>query len=166
MDYIQGIAAQTENFFYSLGFGFLLGVIYDVFRTVRMIISRAKGFVFFMDFVYFALCAFLTFCFLLVVDGGKVRVYTACGEILGWSIYYFSFGSIVLKISNGIIGFFRRLFGRISKKMKRLSAAFWRKNRKILDFFKKTSRKSDKKLKYILQKRIGMVYNLYSCIKK
>lgn len=166
MDYIQGIASQTENFFYSLGFGFLLGVLYDVFRTVRLIVSRAKTFVFFMDLVYFAFCAFLTFCFLLVVDSGKIRVYTACGEILGWSIYYFSFGSIVLKVSNGTVCFFRRILRRASKRLKRLSAVFWGKNRKIYKFFRKTSRKSLKKIKFILQKHIGMVYNLYSCIKK
>lgn len=166
MGYIQGLAEQTEIFFYSLGFGFLLGILYDVFRTLRLIISRSKGFVFFMDLLYFAVCAFLTFCFIMVIDSGRVRAYVALGEILGWLIYYFSLGAVALKVSNAIIRFFRRMFSAVFKPIKRISGKVWRKINKIGAFGKKIIRKNDKKVKFNLQKYKGIVYNLNSCTKK
>lgn len=165
MDYIQGLAEQTEIFFYSLGFGFLLGILYDVFRTLRLIISRSKGFVLFMDLLYFSVCAFLTFCFIMVVDSGKVRLYVALGEILGWLIYYFSFGAIALKVSNAVIRFVRRAFSVVFKPVKRIFGKLWRKFSKIAVSGKKIIRKTDKKVKFNLQKHKGIVYNLNSCIK-
>lgn len=166
MDYIQGLAEQTEIFLYSLGFGFLLGILYDLFRTLRLIISRSKGFAFFTDLVYFAVCAFLTFCFIMVVDSGKVRLYVALGEILGWLIWYFSFGAIALKVTNAVTGFFRRIFSAVSKRIKRIFGRIFRKLSKFALFGKKIIRKTDKKAKFNLQKHRGMVYNLYSYIIK
>lgn len=165
MVYIQGLAEQTRIFLYALGFGFLLGILYDVFRTLRLIISRSRGFVFFMDLLYFALCAFLTFCFIMVIDSGRVRIYVAAGEILGWLIYYFSLGTIAVRLSNAVISLFRRMFSAILKPIKRLLRAFARKMGRSSDFSKKIIRKTDKKTKFSLQKHKGLVYNLNSYIK-
>lgn len=164
MDYIQGLAEQTEIFFYSLGFGFLLGILYDVFRTFRLVVSRSKGFAFFADVLYFAVCAFLTFCFIMVVDSGKVRLYVASGEILGWMIWYFSFGAIALKFTNAVTGFFRRIFSAVFKRIKHFFGRIFRIIGKFALFAKKIIRKTDKKAKFNLQKHRGMVYNLYSYI--
>jgi len=164
MVYIQGIAEQTRIFLYSLGFGFLLGILYDVFRTLRLIISRSKSFVFFADLLYFILCAFLTFCFIMVVDSGRVRLYVALGEILGWFIYYFSFGTIAIRFTNTVTAFFRRVFSGVFKFIKRVFSKIGRKTGKIASSGKKFIRKNNKKLKFNLQKHKGLVYNLYSYI--
>lgn len=162
MDYIQGLAEQTEIFLYSLGFGFLLGILYDVFRTLRLIISNSRGFVFFMDMLYFAVCAFASFCFIMVVDCGRVRIYAALGWVLGWLIYYFSFGAIAIKVSGAVISavrrFFAAVFAPISRKICRKIGSSARRGKKII-------RKTDKKTKFILQKYKGIVYNLNSFIK-
>ncbi len=42
MDYIVGMPRQTTNFLLSLGFGFCIGVLYDVVRTIRLIFRRRK----------------------------------------------------------------------------------------------------------------------------
>ncbi len=165
MVYIQGLAEQTRIFLYALGFGFLLGLLYDFFRTLRLIISRSRGFVLFMDLLYFAVCAFLTFCFILVVDSGRVRIYVALGEVLGWMIYYFSFGMIALKISNAAIKLCRRFFAMIFKPVKRVLRFLKRKMGHFGAFGKKIIRKTDKKTKFSLQKYSNIVYNLNSCIK-
>ena len=157
MIYIQGMAEQTEIFFYSLGFGFLLGILYDVFRTLRLIISRSNGFVLFMDLLYFAVCSLLMFCFMLATDSGRIRIYAIAGEILGWLIYYFSFGAVAIRISNAFVGAFRRLIYTV---FRRLKAVFGKPCRKI----KKIIRKSDKKAKFNLQKYKHIVYNLYGYI--
>ncbi len=160
MDYIQGLSAQTEIFLLSLGFGFLLGILYDIFRTLRLIISGSSGFTVFADVVYFLVCAFLVFCFNLVVDSGKIRLYVLLGDMLGWMIYYFSFGEISIKLSNRAVASSRRLFRAVCKPILRLVNRFKRKYGKTASFSKKIIRKFNKKLKFDLQKYKGMVYNL------
>lgn len=162
MEYIQGISSQTALFFLSVGFGFLLGLLYDVFRTLRLVVSDAKGFVFAMDFLYFIACGILSFFFLLVTDEGRLRIYTLSGEILGWMIYYFSLGAVVTKISGAAARIFKKVFSVLTapvkfflRKIKNLSA-------KISVFLRKRIKKSDKKTKFILQNKKGIVYNLYS----
>ncbi len=164
MVYIQGLAAQTQIFFYSLGFGFLLGILYDVFRTLRLIISSSKTFAFVADIIYFSLGSFLTFCFVMVVDSGKIRMYVFFGEILGWLIWYFSFGAIALRVTNAVIRLFRRLFYAVLKPIKRIIYRIYRKSEKIALNGKKIFRKNNKKAKFILQKHNNIVYNLYSYI--
>ena len=165
MVYIQGLADQTEIFLCSLGFGFLLGILYDVFRILRIIFMKSKSFTFFADLLYFAVCAFLTFCFIMVVDSGRVRLYVALGEILGWLIYYFSFGAIAIRLTNAVAHFLKYVFNTVSKLFKRIFGRIFSKLKKIALFFKKIIRKNNKKVKFNLQKHRGMVYNLYSYIK-
>ncbi len=164
MEYIQGLSVQTEIFLYALGFGFLLGILYDVFRTVRMIISNSRAFVLFMDLLYFAVCAFLLFCFNMIVDSGHIRVYILLGELLGWLIYYFSFGAIAIKVAKAVTGFFKKLFSAIFKPIEKLVKRIGRKMRKRVGNCKKIMRKNEKKTKFILQKYKNIVYNLNSYI--
>ncbi|MBQ8762599.1 MAG: spore cortex biosynthesis protein YabQ [Clostridia bacterium] len=160
MEYIQGLSVQTEIFLLSLGFGFLLGILYDVFRTLRLIISKSAVFTVFMDILYFVLCAILIFSFNLVVDSGKIRLYVLLGDLLGWLVYYFSFGEISIKISNIIISLVRRTLMAISKPFIKLKKHMERKFKKFFLFSKKIIRKFYKKAKFDLQKHRSMVYNL------
>ena len=43
-DYIYSLslASQTKGFLFSLGFGFMMGMVYDMFRLVRVSISKGK----------------------------------------------------------------------------------------------------------------------------
>lgn len=166
MDYIQGLADQTEIFLYAIGFGFLLGILYDVFRTLRMIISESKGFIFFMDVLYFAACTFLIFCFILVVDSGRIHAYVIMGIVLGWIVYYFSFGAIAMRVSRAVKGLLKKLFSALFKPFECLIKRILKKIRKIADFCKKNVRKSDKKAKFNLQKYRGIVYNLIGYTEK
>lgn len=160
MDYIQGLSAQTEIFLLALGFGFILGILYDVFRTFRMIISDSAPFIFLMDILYFLLCTFLVFCFNLTVDGGKIRLYVMLGDLLGWLIYYFSLGEISVRVSNAAVSLVRRAAAAIFKPVSGLVKLLKRLLSKNTLFLKKIIRKFKKKAKYDLQKHRGMVYNL------
>ena len=160
MDYIQGLSSQTEIFLFSLGFGFLLGILYDIFRTLRLIISDSSFFTVFADVTYFLVCTFLIFCFDLVVDSGKIRLYVLFGDLLGWLIYYFSFGEISIKLSNKIVSSVKRFSGAVSAPVLKFGKIIKRKFRKSASFSKKIIRKFNKKLKFDLQKYTGMVYNL------
>lgn len=166
MVYIQGIAEQTRLFLLSIGFGFLLGILYDAFRTVRLVISNSKGFVLFMDLLYFAFCTFLNFCYLLTLDYGKIRFYIAFAELLGWLIYYFSFGAIAIRASRFVSGLIKKLFSMLTKPIKFCFRKIKPAYMKVIKFFKKILRKSTKKTKFSLQKSRGIVYNLRGYLEK
>ena len=103
------IAAQTRLFMMSLGFGFLLGVVYDLCRIARLTVTRGKAAVFFMDVFYFLSAGIAVFLFMLAFNGGEIRFYLLLGIVLGFLIYYFTFGAFVLKWSNRIIRGLRRM---------------------------------------------------------
>ncbi len=103
------MAAQTRLFLMSFGFGFLLGVVYDLFRIVRLTLTRGKAAVFVMDVLYFLLAGIAVFIFMLAYNSGEIRFYLLLGILLGFLIYYFTFGAFVLKWSNRIIRALRRL---------------------------------------------------------
>ncbi len=166
MVYLQGVAEQTRLFLLSVGFGFLLGIFYDLFRTVRLIILDSRAFVLFMDLLYSVFCTFLNFCFILAFDYGEVRIYTVLGEILGWLIYYFSFGAIAIRVSRAISRAAKRIVLLILKPFIFIKRKIKRSVYIILKILKKLFRKSTKKTKFSLQKQQGMVYNLRGYLEK
>lgn len=161
MEYIQSLSAQTNMFLYSFGFGFLLGILYDVVRTLRIIVSRSKIFTVAVDLLYFIICGVLSFAFSLVMDSGKIRLYVAAGQVLGWLVYYFSFGSIAVRITTVVTKAVKRLISFIFRPflllIGKISALF----KKSVKICKKIFKKSNKKAKYILQNQHSIVYNLY-----
>lgn len=160
MVYIQGMTEQARLFLFSVGFGFLLGILYDVFRTVRLMISNSAGFVLTMDILYFCVCAFSNFCFVMALDGGRVRAFIALGEALGWMIYYISFGAIAVRVTSFAVRSVHRAAAVIFKPFRRLKAKIRRKLEKNAAFLRKTSIKNDKNAKFLLQKHKSIVYNV------
>lgn len=84
MDYIVGMPRQTTNFLLSLGFGFCIGVLYDVVRTIRLIFGGGKRTVLIFDILYSAFAGLVTFIFSLVITNGMVMAYVVFGEMLGF----------------------------------------------------------------------------------
>ncbi|MBR2868572.1 MAG: spore cortex biosynthesis protein YabQ [Clostridia bacterium] len=144
MEYLHGISFQVSRFFYSLGFGFLLGILYDVFRIVRLAVSDAKPFVAVMDFLYFFVCGILSFFFVLVTDEGNLRIYTVLGEVLGWMIYYFSFGVLAMRVSAVAVSGIRRLIRLIFRPFAFIFGKIVQLQKKSLKFIKKSSKKQIK----------------------
>ena len=170
MVYLSGVAEQTQLFLYAFGFGFVLGIIYDIFRIVRLIFSGGRGAVFVADILYLAVCAVLTFSFVLTLSSGVLRGYILAGEILGWLVYYFSLGLLCVKVSNRVIRLGRRVlrgtFSLLSRPIKFISRKLCILIKKNGRFLAKINRKTGKKLKFYLQKYYCMLYNYNSCMRK
>lgn len=95
MDYIVGMPRQTTNFLLSLGFGFCIGVLYDVVRTIRLIFGGGKRTVLIFDILYSAFAGLVTFIFSLVITNGMVMAYVVFGEMLGF--LYITLRSVCLR---------------------------------------------------------------------
>lgn len=103
------IAVQTRLFMMAFGFGFLLGVVYDLCRILRLTVTRGKIAVFVVDILYFLAAGISVFLFMLAYNQGEFRFYLILGIIFGFLIYYFTFGAFLLKWSNRLIRTLRRV---------------------------------------------------------
>ena len=115
----QSIASQVMVFVYSLALGVLLGVTYDVFRIIRMIINSKNIAVFIQDVLYFIISGVITFLFVLGVNSGNSRFYILAGEGIGWIIYHVTLGEIIYKCSNKTVKKIRYQINHIKDKIQK-----------------------------------------------
>lgn len=159
---------QLSIFLSSLGVGFILGVLYDFLRGIRLSVSDSKVLVVVFDLLYSVLLAFITFIFILAVNKGEIRFYIISGEIIGLIFYYVSFGIAAIKITDKIVGILRKLyafvFKLISAPFRLMKRLFSKLIGKIRFFSQKTSKKSEKMRKKHLPKLRLYVYNLFGIL--
>ena len=161
---------QLNLFLLSLGAGFVLGVVYDILRTIRLTISKGKAIIFIFDILYFLIFSLATFLFFLAVNKGEFRSYMIFGEILGFLFYYISFGiaaksftDVFVKVIHKIFSF---LFKIILAPFKAIFRVFSQIKAKISQIFKKLSKKYEKNRKKHLPKLRLYVYNLLGIFEK
>lgn len=164
MTYLVDMPQQLRTFAYAVGFGFFIGVLYDVFRLIRLLICGGKNKAFLISDILFALvAAFLTFLFALTLLNGGIRGYVLFGELLGFLIYYISFGTFVVRLTDKIAATLRRVFQTvfrvIAKPFLALHAAIRRVYAKIVQKAQKRARISVKKSKIYLKNICNLLYN-------
>ena len=157
-DYIYSLslASQTKGFLFSLGFGFVMGAIYDAFRLVRVSISRARKTQILFDIAYFILLAFLTFIFFITINEGEVRIYLLLGEAIGFAVYNLSLGTIVFAFGEKWIAYIKSFLVFLFKPFKTLFLKIGQKFSNIAQSLKKPENKSKMHLKVNKQ----LLYNL------
>lgn len=163
MEYIVGLSGQTVNFLLSLGFGFLTGVLYDVIRTIRLVFGDGKKSVMVFDILYAVFVGFMTFIFALIITNGSIMAYVIIGELIGFFIYYITFGIFAIrfseKVSNAIKKFMLKFFKAVFSPLKKIFAAFKRIFGKITQKSRKNAEKAVKKSKTHLKLCNTLLYN-------
>ena len=138
---VISIAEQTRLFLLSCGMGFLLGILYEIFRLLRMMLSVKKRSTFIFDIIYCLLATFLSFVFILTANRGAVRWYIIFGVAAGWIIYYFALGGIAVKFSRFVTACIKNT---VTFSVKIIIAPFkgiWKLFRNISDKLVKTAKK-------------------------
>jgi hypothetical protein len=168
MSYLPNVAAQTRLFLLALGFGFALGVLYDVFRVVRLLFTRPgkgkkRGPLLVQDLLYCLCCAVLSFFFFLAAGDAGLRGFGIAGELLGWLIYYFSLGTVAVRCTTLLVAALRRLGRWLLRCLRAPAALLFRFFASISRVMRKNAKKNTarvkKNLHFHLQKAGGMVYN-------
>lgn len=166
--YTVGQSEQTLVFLASLGVGFLLGVLYDFLRALRLSLTKSRWAVVIFDVIYFFSVAILSYIFILASNKGEVRSYIIVGEFLGAVFYYFSLGVAAVKITDflvrGIRRFYNFIFRLISFPFRVVGRLFSRFFCVIKTIFKKSEKKSEKIRKKVLPKARVYVYNLFDIL--
>ncbi len=166
-DYIYSLslATQTRNFLLSLGLGFLLGMLYDVFRIIRLIISKGKATVVIFDVLYCTVLAFVTFVFFITVNEGEFRFYLLFGEFIGFSVYYFSLGIMIMNAGELFVDKIKCIFKSVFRVVIFPFKFFFDKIKVASDKLFKNCRKRSKnienKSKFLLKVNKHLLYNLF-----
>lgn len=153
------VAEQLRNLMPALGLGFLLGVLYDAVRILRLLVPSKKIFVFITDMLFTAFCAVASYVMFIALTNGRIRGYMVIAELIGAAAYFLSVSAVcfplVKKLICKIKGIFHKLFSPfifIFKKIKTLSEKAGRNIGKKL-------KKCKNKLKKPLQDEDVMLYN-------
>ena len=82
------IPAQVRAALYFLGLGFLLGVVYDLLRVLRLSVSRGRALLYLCDVFYALLFAVCACCTAQAVHYGELRLYMVLCAVGGFLVYY------------------------------------------------------------------------------
>lgn len=170
MTYGVSLARQTYSFFVSVGFGFALGIVYDIFFIIRNTLAKRKWVTVLCDAVFIITASVLSFLLLLIVTDGVVRAYAVFGELFGFFVYYFSLGVFIVKICEkmtavikAVFSFFKKVFISVFKVIfypfRKIFLIFARFFKKIYEKSRKNVKKIVKKSKYHLQIDNTLLYN-------
>lgn len=166
-DYLYGLslATQTKNFLLSLGFGFIMGIFYDLFRIVRISISSGKIATIFSDILYCIFLCFSLMLFCLTVNEGEIRLYILLGSLAGFFVYYFSLGVIIFSFSEKLISTIKRIIKSVFKVILYPFRLIFGILRKLFNKISLKSRKNTKniknKSKFLLKVNKLLLYNLF-----
>jgi len=156
-------AGQIAEMLWAVGFGAALGVYYDVFRVIRIVMQPSARVIFLHDLLYFASAAAATFLFTLAINGGYLRVYIFAGMAVGFGVYYVTVGKLVIRFTAAAAGFISRLWSAFWKLIfwpfrgiGRLLAPVLRKKAKKCGILAK---KCPEFIKKVLQKPKRLLYN-------
>lgn len=160
MTYLISGPQQIRIFLYAVGFGFFIGILYDLFRTLRLLLTNGKRAFLVSDILFSLAAGLFTFLFALVQLDGTIRGYALFGEIIGFLIYSVTFGVFFTKLSDRIVRGISRIFRTLARPflyLYRKACKFFRKN---VEKTRKKAKFSVKKSKFHLKSTKGLLYNL------
>lgn len=156
------ITEQTAVFFHSLLLGVVLGCFYDLFRITRIAFVIPALLVLVEDLLFFLFSSIVLFGFMLENSYGQIRYFILLGVALGWTVYYFTAGSLVMKCS-----------ARIIQTVRAVLAFLWRPfawvGRKLGEagrIFEKSVQNTAVRMKTGLKSRLRLMYNKRNHLQK
>lgn len=160
------LAEQTVVFLQACLLGAALGMVYDVFRILRIAFPARPGVVFFQDVFFWVICTLTTFFFVLSSLDGVVRVFLIAGELLGGVLYHFTLGEVVMRLAHAIIAGIKTLLQLLHRFLLRpvvrliyfIALLLLRPWRFLGEQWKKTQRR----IKFRLKVRRIVLYNHYT----
>ncbi len=129
------LTQQVITFGASVVLGAVLGVVYELFRTVRSLFGGRTVAVFLQDVLFWIVSAFVVYTFFLIFTGGTVRYFVLAGAAVGLIIYLKTVGRLTAylfskmfmpvryaarKIATGIKWLFSKIFSRKTGKKRKI----------------------------------------------
>lgn len=157
------LTQQVNHLFLSCGMGFLLGLYYDVFRVIRLVMRSGKRWIVVQDLLFFLSSAVITFLFALAVMDGQLRFYLFLGEGIGFAAYYWTIGRLMMRFAGVVTALIVRVWNGfwrlVSLPFRWAVCLFRRPARAAALFLQKIKGKAAELLKKGLKRAKGVLYN-------
>lgn len=153
-------SVSEEIFLFGLSciFGVIIGVCYDVFRTARILFPHNTMLVVIEDVVFMAGYAVFLSSFASVCARGELRFYYVIGNALGFIIYFFTLGSVVIGTMKKIYFAVMKVTGIIFRPFRSVYVNLQEKANKFVGS-SKNSVKRNKKSSFLLLNTTHLLYN-------
>ena len=86
---------QLRLFVLSCAFGIPIGILFDIFRVIRMFFPHGKILVAAEDILFFIFYGIFLVCFTITAARSEFRFYFCAGNFLGFILYHFTLGNAV-----------------------------------------------------------------------
>ncbi len=106
---------QFNLFLYSVGFGIILALIYDIFKSVHLFIDKTGKLIFVFDLIYSIVATLSVFLFFLSANYGRFRVYLLVGTASGFLCWYLTFSGLFIKLLYLIVNKLSLVFYTVAK---------------------------------------------------
>lgn len=104
------VSQQAQLFLISCAFGIPLGILFDIFRVIRTILPHNTLLVAIEDILYMIIYAVFMTAFTIVCARGEYRFFYTVGNILGFAVYFFTAGNVIVGVIRKISGWVRKFF--------------------------------------------------------
>lgn len=135
---------QGSLFLISCLFGAPIGVFFDCFRAIRLLLPHNRLLVALEDLLFCFGYALFLICFTYTAARGDFRIFYVIGNGLGFAIYYCTAGTVVVGVIRRIATVLRRMLFWILRPFRALTALICEKTRpffvRSLQKFRKTKK--------------------------
>lgn len=103
------ISEQLIFFLKSILLGILLGLIFDVFKILRLSIKHSNIFIFIEDILFFCMAAVFSYNFMINISFGQIRLFILSGHLIGFILYKLSISNFIVKFVVYIISLLTKI---------------------------------------------------------
>jgi len=159
------VQRQTAYFLLSVVLGAGLGVVYDLFRVLRILFPPAAKPLpaAVQDILFWIIYGFCLFCYSAAVCGGQLRFFMLLGSLIGFTLYIVTLGSLITGILRRIVTAFYRILRKVYSYLFEPIVNLFRKLcQKIHAFFVRNHKNVPNRkisVKKHLQNAVRVVYN-------
>ena len=139
--------------------GAVIGIYYDVLRALRLVFPHGLWLTAAEDAAFPALDAVFLSAFASAAARGELRFYYVIGNAVGFSLYFFTIGNIVMRTLHKLISAAKTVLKWITAPFRRVSVLICRKARAKFVGSSKSLVKNIKKIKMLLHCPLHLLSN-------
>lgn len=107
---ILDISTQIGYFASTIISGFIVGIMFDIYRIIRGANPPSKIIAAISDILFWILQSLIVFVFLMATNSGNLRYYTIVGLLLGLIVYFKVMSKLIQVILIRILMFISKIF--------------------------------------------------------
>lgn len=150
---------QLRLFLLSCAFGIPIGIAFDIFRVIRMLVRHNKIAAALEDILFFCLYGVFLMCFTITAARSEFRFFYCLGNFLGFVVYYVTAGTVVTNILKKIIFLIKKLLSKLLEPVLKKFVLLYEKIRSIFVGTLQNMKSSKKNSKTPLIDDSDLLYN-------